>query len=373
MRNLNEWRKAAKNEEDEHLLAFNYDRYMDGSLQATWVADGLPDAFERFNNHLAATDPSYVCPIAALEAFANEEVERLADNVAARTETAAFVGVEATGSSRFVALKSLHFLSDNMASVGLGDFIIGDLVNAVGRVVGSTRFKQRPLDQSYVDTKRKIDKVITAFINSPIVPAGEDTDLANRTGASGGNAISIQPVSFGSNPVWLTCEDSLPLSSAGEVPEQEYDVTIRSAYSAGMKEALGLWSEFEGGTDSQRFGRENIENTLRYGIVFLLAVNLEDRMPVQPSIFSLGTPELFVARPSEPNRHLNGRTVHLQRTACNPHDHSCGCGSPGLPEAVLPAEEVMRVGAKVMYHAFVFGEDLPFAYPDQKMIRSKNA
>lgn len=387
MRNLIEWRDAAKGEEEDHLLAFNHDRYVDRILTGSLRDPEISEAYRRFNDFLASSPVPYASTTKALLEFSMGEIVEIDSTGSSYLHAAAFAGIETSGVENFCAIKSLNFLKDNMDAVGYEAVIPKDVATELVSIVDAESYSQKPSDQFNAKAKRRINDRLLSFLKMKSIPAGTPSVVGSRTGTPIGRTITPIATTFDDRPMWLTSKDAIETHHSGEPPDQSDDALILSAYAAGLKSDLGLFDPAEGLRDRDRASPiasasphhpafASFEAMVLFGIVFLLEIDLTGRpKPLQPCIFSLGYDKLFLSRPrtGRASISMDGRTVRLRNTRRHDHGPDCTCGMPGLPEAVLPAKQAMERGATVLMHTMIFGTDLHFCYPECSMIRSKNA
>ncbi|HEV8033288.1 hypothetical protein, partial [Yoonia sp.] len=256
MRNLSEWYDVANTavEKEKHLHSFNHKRFTDGTLAGASRGNLLEDAYDRFESHLASKPTAYVDPDDAIYDFAKDEVDNIAAGSVRWQDAAAYSGTETLGVSKFAALKSLDFVKDNMSQIGYRNVIFGDFIRDIDRAYDATSYKLRPANQFKVAAKRKIDAAIKAHLSSPTVPVSPGGTTGARTGSPVGMTTlsSVVPTGFGDSPMWLTTPESIQVDRSTPPPDLPEDVTVRSGYAAGMKEALGLLNGAELKRDQTR-------------------------------------------------------------------------------------------------------------------------
>jgi hypothetical protein len=213
---------------------------------------------------------------------------------------------------------------------------------------------------------------------APFLPAGRTSvNVPDSASVTHRHADAIAFASSSSSDdriAWLTSKGALT-TELNDNPS-ESDALAASALYYEMKCALGLGPDPGEDQESLLPRQRTFQAFLLYDVDFE-----EHHLPMvkQPNLFSEGTAWLFVSRPpiSEGDKAIPGQTVRLSRTDCcmTPDEMLVcqQCGSPGLPEVVVP-QSVVNSATLTFANVFVAIPQLMKRYrsPPRHVIETKN-
>ncbi|MDC1198829.1 hypothetical protein N8071_00435 [bacterium] len=376
-----DWLDQTRTAEDKHLIYYNFSNLDGGRLDGGLDLPAFRDARDRFVNFLGA-DVSVDPPEKLLKRFCEDEITNLG------AAAAAYAGIKIPDEERFCAVKSIRSFENNPAAIGLPTLNVRELGKAYHRAaakVDVTTFSDRG-DQMFTSNfKREVKRQIDIRLDQARRREAHARVRAGRHRSAGGIAVSGAAY-HNKFPLWLTKKSALDAMTRS-LPA---DATVeeRSGHYAGLRCELGLFHPSDENSDREfSIGPREARNFFDLQpnrIAVQLTINIPAAAavrPTQPTVFSMGFDHLFVARgavtstgaSSEP---MAGKTVKLADKSCSTHGATCECGMPGLPEAVIPTEEIFTVatGLTVDIESIdpIFSEDLRYEPPECDMIRMKN-
>lgn len=267
-----------------------------------------------------------------------------------------------------------------LATFGLSSIKCNDAELRVAAIINDT-LTDRPNARN-LNAREK--RAVAQIVADHFVPSPRHSWPGRSSSATSSPSIATVVPARPAKPelMWLTDRDELDKACAA--PASTVDAVLNSAHITQVRRELGLASphdrqrEFTGGA-ARAADRMNYRIFLSFESVFPDADLPKIR---QPNIFSQGFDYLFVSRrpTNDPavDDDMSGRTVRLIDSKCD-HDglglEGCPrCGAVGLPEAVVPREDLFSHSNVTLRGAHVaFSSDLTrYQIPEAELIRTKN-
>lgn len=171
---------------------------------------------------------------------------------------------------------------------------------------------------------------------------------------------------------WFTSGNCIDEEERAQAADADF--ATRSGYVAGMRACLGLADNcWDAGDDVTAAMEGNVAGRI-YVQLELSKETAEALEKRQPTTFSGGLPDLFVARAPDPDV-LGGQTVRLVRDGCINTDcpsEKCTCASAGVNEGLVWIDEldVNRNGLRYRKAGYLFAEDIwRYQIPDFDQIK----
>lgn len=271
-------------------------------------------------------------------------------------DTPCFSGPNVKGLNNFIAVKWINSVVDFEVPDIHSKSIIKDIVDEIRNMIdaeGDTAFNIRG-----------------NFTNATLEKAHAALKLAKRVAPDPGTrAVRRKRPDLGNRPLWFTSREAFDLEVAALLDDSEG--IVASAYGAGLRWHLGLYSAHDNVTDARI-------PTYGFRVCAIIEADFMDdalKHTAQPSILSKGDAQLFVSRKkriSGGSTGMDGKTVRLRDNKCS-HDATCKCGRPGLPEAVVPESVFVEQALQLRSLALVSTHHLRrYTKPELNNIRRNN-